>query len=43
MYTGGDIVKCTVGAFYEIKDINELFRLNLVDLFLFPKTVELPK
>lgn len=43
MYTGGDIMKCTVGTFYEMKDVNELYRLNLVDLFFFPKTVALPK
>lgn len=43
MYTGGDIVRCKVGTFYEVKEYQELFRMNLVDLFLFPSTVPLPQ
>jgi hypothetical protein len=34
---------CVFGSFIEIKTINELLKINFIDVIFVPKNVELPK
>jgi hypothetical protein len=41
-YSGGDNRRCILGRFYKLSNIEDLLKINMIDIFFFPKDYQLP-